>query len=312
MENRPCWSSRGAVSTAETRDCHGGFPHHDWADADGLHRPDPVLAETGYFNNDPDSYSQRLRGWHQVLWAKPLPDGTALDLIPHRNGLLDPGRGLFLKSDTAIPAWENWDEAQPLLAPVDKRLKDAGRGSIHDLGWRLYDMGAMILFPGWQVDRQWTINQAKGCLRLTIADRLDLTVECIRLYYEYLHEQQRPGDDDASLPVGYARVNPLGPTLHRYRSFFTLFETFDRYVDFWLLQDLVTKGPSGMKVKFFTPGSSESGHDFTTVAALPNEVDEYVAYLIDADDFVKLRNHRMAREASTLGHQACATCLASP
>jgi hypothetical protein len=52
------------------------FPHHDWADADGLESPDPDLARTGYFRNDPDAYSKRLRGWHQILWSKALPDGS--------------------------------------------------------------------------------------------------------------------------------------------------------------------------------------------------------------------------------------------
>ena len=34
--------------------------------------------------------------------------------------------------------------------------------------------------PGNQVDRRWTINQARGMLRHSIGDRLDLALECIR------------------------------------------------------------------------------------------------------------------------------------
>src|SRR3954452_223102 len=74
------------------------FPHHDWADADGLESPDPKLAETGYFRNDPDAYSARLRDWHKVLWSKDLPDGTQLDLQPEGHGLRDKTHGEYLSS----------------------------------------------------------------------------------------------------------------------------------------------------------------------------------------------------------------------
>jgi hypothetical protein len=290
---------------------HHGFPHHDWADADGLIVPDPVLARTEYFRNDPDSHSRRLRDWHRVLWTKPLPDGTTLDLVPYDHGLVDRDRDMFLKSDTAVPTWELQQEVQPFRDAVQERLRQAGRGSIHDVGWRLYDMGAMVLFPGRQVDGQRTINQDKGWLRYSIADRLDLTVECIRLYYGFLRDLDPSDQDAAKLPDGHQRINPLAPTLHRYQSFFALFGTFDHYVQFWLLQDLVTTSPSGTTVNFFGRGSSEAGHDFMTTGALPTDAEEYEAYLLAADDFVVMRNQRMAREVAALGHRACTQCLST-
>ena len=51
---------------------------------------------------------------------------------------------------------------------------------------------------------------------------MDLTLECIRRHYL--------GDP----------VTPLGETLGRYREFFDLFDDFRGYVDFFLLQVLVT------------------------------------------------------------------------
>ena len=60
----------------------------------------------------------------------------------------------------------------------------------------------------------------RGCLG-TIAGRFDLTLECIRRHYK-------------------GQPSPLGETLARYRDFFDLFKSFDGYVEFFLLQDLVT------------------------------------------------------------------------
>ena len=62
------------------------FPHHHWADADGLSAPDPQLAATGYFRKDPDTYSRNLQRWHQQLWNRRLADGTGLELTSPRRG----------------------------------------------------------------------------------------------------------------------------------------------------------------------------------------------------------------------------------
>jgi hypothetical protein len=282
------------------------FPHHDWADADGLESPDPELVETGYFRNDPDAYSARLRGGHKVLWSKNLLGVGQLDLQAEGHGLRDRKSGAFLKSDAAVPVWERWGEVQGFLAETQELLQGRRRGSIHDLGWRLYDMGGMILFPGYQVDRAWTINQAKGCTRILIADRLDLTLECIRLYYELLRDLTDPS---AALPDGYDRINPLGSVLHRYRSFFDIFGSFESYIVFWLLDDLVIKQEGGLRVTFLLPRATSGPYDFTREVALPVNKDQYCDYLVAADDFVNRRNRRMAQAADQQGCKVCPACL---
>jgi hypothetical protein len=282
------------------------FPHHDYADADGLESPDPELAKTGYFHHDPDSHSKRLREWHQKLWSKPLPRHGRLNLQFDDPGLRDEEHDQFLKSDAAMPVWERWGEVQGFLADTQALLLEAGRGTIHDLGWRLYDMGGMILFPGYQVNGLWTINQAKGCTRIKVADRLDLTVECIRLYYEFLDQAE---SRTADLPQGYKRINPLGEVLHRYHSFFAMFDSFEGYVTFWLLDDLVTRDSSGLRVDFHLPRARSGDYDFTKERALPVDKDQYLAYLLAADDFVDKRNRRMATVFSGLGREVCPACL---
>ena len=88
-----------------------------------------------------------------------------------------------------------------------------------------------MIFPGNRIDGKPTINGARGFTG-QIADRFDLTSECIRRHYR----------DEAS---------PLGGTLARCHDFFALFQYFEGYVDFFLLQDLV--GADDSAIKFFMP-----------------------------------------------------------
>ena len=68
-----------------------------------------------------------------------------------------------------------------------------------------YTIGGMMVFPGNRIDRKMTINGARGCNR-KIADRFDLTLECIRRHY-------------------LVQRSPLGETLARYREFFAFSRT---------------------------------------------------------------------------------------
>jgi hypothetical protein len=111
-----------------------------------------------------------------------------------------------------------------------------------------------------------TINGGRGW-NSRIADRFDLTVECIRRHY-------------------LGKSSPLGDTLARYADFFDLFGDFAGYVDFFHPQDLVNESTS--TVKFFTPFD-----DFTT-SPLPGTLDAYLWYRQHAAEFVESRNRRIA------------------
>ena len=135
-----------------------------------------------------------------------------------------------------------------------------------------YTIGAMMLFPGNRIEGKWTINQARGCLP-KISDRLDLTLECIRRYY-------------------LGQRSPLGETLARYRGFFALFNSFSEYVNFFMLQDLVTGDCSA--VMFFMPFD-----DFKT-PSVPKDGDSYRVYRRLSIEFIEARNRRIARYADDL------------
>jgi len=123
----------------------------------------------------------------------------------------------------------------------------------------------MMVFPSNRVDGKITINGARGFLRL-IADRMDLTLESIRRHYR-------------------GEPSPLGATLARYADFFALFDDFDGYVDFFLLQDLVTT--DGAAVRFFMP------FDDFNPPAIPWDVETYGEFRRLSIEFIEARNRRI-------------------
>ena len=131
-----------------------------------------------------------------------------------------------------------------------------------------YTIGGLILWPAISIDRKWTINQARGCLRSSIGDRMDLTLESIRRHYR-------------------AAWSPLADVLARYGDFFAAFENFRGYVDFWLLQDMVTDDYSA--VRFFAP------FDDFKLPAIPQDLDTYREYRRRSIEFVAARNRRIER-----------------
>lgn len=132
-----------------------------------------------------------------------------------------------------------------------------------------YTIGGMMLWPRNQVGGKNSINQARGC-HPRIADRFDLTVECVRRHYG-------------------GETSPLSGTLARYSDFFALFSDFNGFVEFFLLQDLVTE--DFRQVKFM-----HQFDDFKT-PAVPATLVEYREYVRRATEFIEARNRRIAAAA---------------
>ena len=211
---------------------------------------------------DPDSFSPRLRSYHKLLWSKPLPNGKLLELVDtkdraylyHQSELGE----FFLSSDSAIHTFSRWASMTPIISQIDSKEIEMFR--------RLaYTMGSMMIFPGNRIDGKATINGARGFHPL-IKDRIDLTLECIRRHYNN-------------------ETSPLKDVLSRYCDFFALFNNFKGYVEFFLLQDLVSEVDS--KIEFFMPFES-----FKT-PAVPKTLDAYCAYKDLAMEFVNKRNQRI-------------------
>lgn len=216
-------------------------------------------------NADPDAASPTLLRYHHLLWNKPLPSGKPFELTPRSRKpyalLHDSGLGKFLlTSDSVLPTFTRRPDMQAVIDHLPPADVDA-------LNTITRTIGGTILWPGNQINGKWTINQARGCTG-RIADRFDLTVECVRRHYR-----------------GDIR-NPLADAFSRYRDFFDLFDSFAGFVDFWLLDDLVETDGA---VKLFLPSD-----DFT-LPPFPRSRAEYLAFCERTMDFVAARNERIHR-----------------
>jgi hypothetical protein len=132
-------------------------------------------------------------------------------------------------------------------------------------------IGAYCIFPYNKINNKMTINQARG-VNQRIWDRFDLTLECIRRFYE-------------------DKESPLYEVLKRYTDFFNLFCNFKGYVDFFLLHDLVSSDYSS--VRFFL-----QHRDFEE-PPLPQSLSDYLVYRDNTIIFIKNRGQRMAEAMST-------------
>jgi hypothetical protein len=211
---------------------------------------------------DPDTLSPTLRRYHKLLWSKPLPSGALFELDDTTPGeylhhLSELGE-FFLTSDAVVPSFTR----EVRLVDIVNHIPREELGEFNRIG---YTVGGIMLFPGNRVGRKMTINGARG-FHPRIKDRFDLTVECIRRHYV----------DEPS---------PLSDTLARYADFFGLFEDFRGYVDFFLLQDMVTEDYSA--VRFFLPFEGFTG------SPLPGSIDAYNSYRRFAIRFIEARNRRI-------------------
>ncbi len=217
----------------------------------------------GYPAADPDALSPTLRRFHRLLWSKPLPSGELFQLtdtapgvyLHHRSHLGE----FWLASNAVVPTFSR----EPEMSGVTEQIPDEVAMFRH----LSYTIGGMMLFPGNKIDGHMTLNGARG-FHPRIKDLFDLTVECIRRHYV--------GAD-----------SPLSEVIKRYPDFFALFRDFRGYVEFFLLQDLVTDDYGA--VKFFAPFEN-----FTT-RAVPSSLEAYRAYRKLAMEFLEARNSRIAR-----------------
>lgn len=210
---------------------------------------------------DSDIASPTLRKYHQALWSKVLPSGRYFAL-----SISEPGAYLYhdskigvhsLSSDSIAPTFTRWESMKHITEKLDESENEAFRHLSSTIGGRL-------VFPAKQVDRKFTINQARGVTR-SISDRIDLTLECVRRHYLNID-------------------SPLSSTFSRYASFFDLFESFQGYIDYFLLNDLV---PKSNKINYFTPFNNFQG------SALPQNLKSYLAYKEKLTEFIASRNLRI-------------------
>ena len=212
---------------------------------------------------DPDIYSNTLKKYHQFLWSKELPNGQVLGLeeIPPYLAFRFNMQTINFSSDSIANSYGNTKRINHLINEID-------RSEIEEFINKNSTIGAYIIFPCKRENGKMTINGARG-FNNRIADRFDLTLECIRRKYLRLDN-----------PLSETLITPIN------HFFFSMFKDFRGYVDFFHLQDLVSD--DYQKVKFFI----ESGSDLSG-NAVPSTATEYREYKQNSMAFVDARANRM-------------------
>lgn len=221
---------------------------------------------------DPDSHSPLLKADHQLLWTKEICGGELFMLqVPsepkaRRNNYLvfekTPDIKFTFGSDAITNSYTTWGKPRALV----EAKAELSEEQKHRYFNPPYTIGSAMIWPVRKMHRP-TLNTARG-MRLQIADRMDLTLECIRRHY-----------------AGEPR-SPLSDVTTNYADFFKLFCTFEQFVDFFHFQDLVT--PEG-KIDFFL----EEDEDFDR-PGVPMTKDEYIRVREVSLKFITLRGNRMA------------------
>lgn len=213
--------------------------------------------------SDPDKYSKTLKRFHKELWSKDLPNGQRFDLSDK-----EPRKYLFHRSNLGefSLASDGITHSLIYVKRCGEIIAQLGESKIERILSGLYTVPGFIVFPGNQINGKITMNAARG-FNARIGDRFDLTLECIRRYY-------------------LSNQSPLEEVINRYSDFFNLFETFDGYLNFFLLQDLWDE--KKQSVKFFLPFDGS----FPT-QPFPKDLSEYEIFIEKQFDFVAGRSLRM-------------------
>lgn len=163
-------------------------------------------------------------------------------------GFSSSGGDFVCGSDAITNSYTRWGKPVTLVNAIASLNHDQRSRYLNPQ----YTIGSAMIWPVRTKDQP-TMNQARGTRQL-VADRMDLTLECIRLHYR----------DET--------WNPLSDVISAYKDFFDLFDDFKGFVDFFHFQDLVT--PDYENVEFYL---KEDSGDFNR-AGMPATTEEYVEY----------------------------------
>lgn len=215
---------------------------------------------------DPDNKSQTLKFDQYALYRRQLPNGEFFDLRLLLNTYKLVWNGNEFGNDSIIVSFRRKDEdadkkSEDLFDVTDwYAQRDDYRQWVERYLRESYSIGGEIIFPTTN-----SMNQARGT-NPGIADRFDLTLECIKHYYE-------------GTETGEYSLDNLVDAVKRNSWFFDKFVDFKGYVDFFLLQDAVDED---YNVKRFL---SHIGR--------PDTVEEYQTFMDNQIEFLRKRNKRI-------------------
>lgn len=230
-----------------------GYWNNFWDNKDGL----------GSSHIDPDAKNKNLQLLHQKLWSKKLPTGNFMDLKPavdYNGDNILLWENIRFSSDSLVTGFRYYD-CRYIMDELKSKLPNF-HNYLEEYIKKSYTIGGMIIFPR----HTNSINQHRGCNKL-IRDRLDLTIECIRLFYEN-------------------KQNPLYNILMSDIEFFKLFKNFKGYVDYFLLQDIVSEDYKSVEIYLGSGQFDET--------PLPQNIDEWFLWHDKTIEFIEKRNKRIS------------------
>ena len=213
----------------------------------------------GKSKKDPDSSCLLLQEYHSKLWSRVLPINQKLELKKGHGSNYLTWKNFRFGSDSIRVSFR-YEKLKSFIERVKDEVVDY-KTFIQDYVKISYTIGGFIIFP----KKKGGINQSRGCNPF-IRDRFDLTLECIRRYYN-------------------REFSPLFNILNDNKDFFDLFVDFRGYVDFFFLQDLVSEDYKS--VNFWIGKGDLKENPF------PSTVDEYLLLISKELKFVEKRNHRI-------------------
>ena len=212
---------------------------------------------------DPDSSSPTMKKYQQLLYRKVLPNGEFFDL--HQGNSSE--NYLYWKdfrfgSDSIINMYIHHKTLNLLIDDIKKQINNFNKFYEEYLR-KSYTIGGEIIFPKYPK----SINVERGRYNGKIKDRFDLTLECIRLFYEN-------------------KQSPLYDALKEDFKFFELFIDFKGYVDFFYLNDLVSDDYKS--INFYLDFDN-----FNRTDPRPQSVEEWNTLYDKQMDFLNRRNKRI-------------------
>lgn len=216
---------------------------------------------------DPDVSSPTLQKYHELLWSKELPNGELFKLSQGFGATYLTWRDMCFGSDSILASFR-YRDYRNIIDAVALQVSDY-KAYIKDFLHKAYTIGGMIIFP----KHPNSMNQRRGVDK-QIRDRWDLTMECIRRFYN-------------------GESSPLSDVMEQDQDFYALFNDFKGYVDFFYLQDCVTEDYK--QVRFWL------GDGNFTDQPLPKTVDEYLTWIAVELDFLEKRNARIKSAVEEAG-----------
>lgn len=240
-------------------------------------------ASTGW---DPDRKSKSLAETHAFLWSGKTgntqnPDiKLDLNVVGRKNFILnDKKTSILFSSDTLINSFKWKRTKETVLRPL---INELGSDKYHEMQEaftkKAYTIGGMIIFPQRKAEN--SINRQRGFDTL-IADRVDLTIECIRRYFF-----------NETNPCRFLSSSVLEKNGDFFRLFGTGFDGFKAYIDFFFLNDIVS--PDYKKVRSFIGTKEFLEQDaFSTSPSYPKNKEKWIQWKENAVDFIDKRNQRI-------------------